>query len=245
MAGLPFIGMARERERLARALKARESVLLLGPAGSGKTRLIHECGNDQLLCIGWEKSLHSLLVAMARCLITVRHPELMRRVRPVNGADCEAWLAVQSSVHLKGLLWNAIEHVPIAMALDGITGAGFPAYRFLQKVYHTRGVCLVAAARDVASLGTLGRLFWDPARALNLPALQQRDATRLFECAADHFHLRDLELEEFREKVLESAQGNPGQIIEMCRLATQPQYVSGRYIKFAPLRIDTVIRFGA
>jgi hypothetical protein len=31
----------------------------------------------------------------------------------------------------------------------------------------------------------------------------------------------------------------------MCRLAAQPQYRSGRYVKFSPLRIDTVIKFGA
>jgi hypothetical protein len=29
----------------------------------------------------------------------------------------------------------------------------------------------------------------------------------------------------------------------MCRLAAQPQYRCGRYIKFAPLRIDMVTRF--
>jgi hypothetical protein len=55
--------------------------------------------------------------------------------------------------------------------------------------------------------------------------------------------LRDLDLDEFGNKALESAHGNPGQIIEMCRLAAQPQYQSGRYIKFAPLRIDTVMKF--
>ena len=52
-----------------------------------------------------------------------------------------------------------------------------------------------------------------------------------------------LDLDEFREKVLESAHGRPGQIIEMCRLATQPQYLAGRYVKFAPLRIDKLIKF--
>jgi hypothetical protein len=29
----------------------------------------------------------------------------------------------------------------------------------------------------------------------------------------------------------------------MCRLAAQPQYHSGSYIKFSPLRIDTVMKF--
>jgi len=129
------------------------------------------------------------------------------------------------------------------MVLDGIAGASFPAYRFLQRIYPMRGMALFAASRDSLSLGALGRLFWNPAKVMNILPLGQRDAGQLFEAAVDHFRLRELDLEDFREKVLESARGNPGQIIEMCRLATQPQYVSGRYVKFAPLRIDTVMKF--
>ena len=118
-----------------------------------------------------------------------------------------------------------------------------PTYRFLQRICHTPGMAFFAASRDALSLGTLARLFWNPAKAMNVPPLHERDSEQLFEAAADYFALRDLDLDEFREKVLESARGNPGQIIEMCRLAAQPQYHAGRYIKFAPLRIDTVMKF--
>jgi hypothetical protein len=104
-------------------------------------------------------------------------------------------------------------------------------------------MALFAASRDVLSLGALARLFWNPEKTLHIPPLQERDAEQLFESAADHFKLRHLALDEFRDKVLESARGNPGQIIEMCRLAAQPQYHAGRYIKFAPLRIDVVTKF--
>jgi hypothetical protein len=78
---------------------------------------------------------------------------------------------------------------------------------------------------------------------LHIPPLPERDAEQLFDSAADFFKLRHLDLNDFREKALESARGDPGQIIEMCRLATQPQYQAGRYIKFSPLRIDTVVKF--
>jgi hypothetical protein len=39
---LPFAGMAREMERLSLAFAKRDPLLLLGPQGSGKTRLIQE-----------------------------------------------------------------------------------------------------------------------------------------------------------------------------------------------------------
>jgi len=157
--------------------------------------------------------------------------------------DRRAWLAAQPSLHLKGLLGSAFESAPVPMILDGVTAASFPAYRFLQRVYHTPGMALVAASRDRISLGALARLFWDPDRTLLVAPLSERDAGRLFAAAAGHFKLHHLALEEFRRKALESAGGNPGQIIEMCRLASEPQYVSGRHIKFAPLRIDTLIKF--
>jgi hypothetical protein len=240
---LPFVGMVREMQRLSLAFATGDSLLLLGPQGSGKTKLIQEAlsGNRQVLYIAWEPSLHALLTAMARALIAARHAGFMSHAK--TGPNPEDWLAVQTSIHLKGLLWSAVENAPVPMMLDGIAGAGFPTYRFLQRIYHAPGMALFAASRDAFSLGALARLFWNPAKALNIPALHERDAEQLFQAAADHFKLRNLELDEFLEKVLESARGNPGQIIEMCRLAAQPQYHSGGYIKFAPLRIDTLMKF--
>ncbi len=240
---LPFVGMAKEVQRLTLAFATGDPLLLLGPQGCGKTRLIREalCSNQHVQYVAWVPTLHGLLTAMARTLIATRHASFISRAKP--GTDPEAWLTAQTSIHLKGLLWTALESAPVAMMLDGIAGASFPTYRFLQRIYHTRGMALFAASRDAISLGALARLFWNPAKALNVPPLQERDAEQLFEAAADYFELRNLDLGEFREKVLESARGNPGQITEMCRLAAQPQYHAGRYIKFSPLRIDTVMKF--
>jgi len=228
---LPFVGMARELERLSLAFATGDSLLLLGPQGSGKTRLIREAlsRNPQVRYIAWEPTLHALLESMARALL----------------ADPEDWRSAQTSLHLKGRLWTAIESSPTPLVLDGVDGAGFPTYRFLQRIYHAPGMALFAASRDASRLGALARLFWNASNVLPIPPLDGRDAEKLFEAAADRFQLRHLDLDEFRDKVLETARGNPGQIVEMCRLAAQPQYHSGRYIKFAPLRIDTVMKFTA
>ena len=238
---VPFIGLAKERQRLALAFHRRESVLLLGNAGSGKTRLLRETCNDEVLFVRWQPSLHSLLVTIARGMIGAKHSSFLKCAK--IGRDAEKWLAAQPSIHLKGLLWTAIEDSPVPIALDGIAGASFPVYRFLQRIYHAPGMAILAASRDAVALGALSRLFWNPSAIVRILPLNEGDARLLFDVAADHFGLRTLDLADFRDKVLESAQGNPGQIVEMCRLATRPQYVSGRYIKFAPLRIDTMIKF--
>ncbi len=233
---IPLIGLQAERRLLMEAAARRESLLILGPAGSGKTRLLREVMRaHRAFYTVCPPVLHRLLTSLATALADARRPGFC-----VAGGGR---FSGQTSIRLKGLIWQAFELEPGALLLDGIDGAGFPTYRFLQRLYHTPGMVLLAAARDPRRLGALSRLFWDPRRILQIHPLKDREALQLFEQCADIFRLRDLDLDDFRPKVLASAGGNPGQIVEMCRLATNPQYLKGSRVKFTPLRIDTVIRF--
>ena len=242
----PLFGFGEEQKRLEEALRKRESLVILGAAGAGKTALIEavvagSANHREFVRTQYSSNLHRLLIDLTRSLLDARHKTLRLRARPTP--DTEKWLAGQTSIHLKGLLWTSLEAQPLTIVLDGIDGGSFPMYRFLQRLYFAPGVAIVAAARDTGSLGVLSRLFWDPRKMIHLRALNHADARRLFDLAASRYGLEQFELNEFREKVLESAQGNPGEIIEMCRLAANPAYISGKHIKFAPLRIDAMMRF--
>jgi AAA domain len=240
----PLIGLNSEFLRVSQAVQNGESLLLLGPAGCGKTktlRLSLQKTAASLVYVECSAVPHVLLVRLARALFITKHPAFLRLAGAASNQ--EAWLATQTSARLKGLLWKALEAEPAFLVLDQIQGAGHRTYRFFERLFFREGMAMIAAARDFQGLGMLKKLFWDPRQTVQFSSLQDGEASRLFELAADRYTLRGLNLEEFRDRVLESAQGNPGQIIEMCRLATQPQYLSGRKIKFVPLRIDVMMRF--
>jgi hypothetical protein len=242
----PLIGLATEYQRLMTSLRKRQPLLILGPGGSGKSALIAAVLMDLprpngVISIQHASNLHHLLVDLARSLIKIDHGPFRKLAKP--GSDPERWLSRQTSVHLKGILWTAFEAEPHPIVLDGVASAGFPMYRFLQRLYFAKGMALLAAARDPIALGALTRIFWDPRNTVHLRPLNDADANHLFDLAVSHFNIGNLEIEEFRGKVLDAAKGNPGQLIEMCRLASNPMYVTGTHIKFAPLRIDVLMKF--
>jgi GTPase SAR1 family protein len=243
---IPLIGFATEYQRLLTALKKKQPLLILGPGGSGKTTLISAVLKDlqqpaSVIAIRYLPTLHDFLIDLGRTLTKINPKTFPEAVK--LRVDPERWLRQQTSSHLKGVLWKAFEAEPRTIILDGVRDASFPMYRFLQRLHFTKGMTLLATARDPVALGELSRLFWDPRNTVHLRPLKDEDANQLFELAVKFFDIGNLDIEEFRGKVLDAAEGNPGQIIEMCRLAANPMYVTGTHIKFAPLRIDVLMKF--
>jgi hypothetical protein len=220
---IPMIGRRDELSRLAAAMIARRSQLIVGPAGSGKTRLVEEAlrrSQQPAIAARWPDVLHDLLLEMAGKLgCHLRRP---------------------TSLNLKIAVLNAIEKSPCCVILENAADAEPRIYRFLQHIFYVPHVCLIVTARSKDGLGHLGKLLFDPRERACLPPLGRTHARRLFDAAATIYELDAASLGDFRAKALTSAKGNPGQILTMCRLAAQPQYQHDGYIKFLPVRMDAL-----
>lgn len=229
---IPLVGRREELKALTSALCARRSCLVAGPRGVGKTRLIEEALNasgQPVVRLRTPGALHELLVALAQQLSCPagRFGEVRRA----------------TSIALKPVVQDALRKRPHCVVLDDVADADPRMYRFLQQVYYIPRVCLIVGAKSRDSLGFLRKLLWDPREEISLKPLSRAESSALFESACHAFRLDTLNVDEFRSKVLAAAQGNPGQILTMCVLASRPEYQAGRHIMFLPLRIDALTAF--
>jgi hypothetical protein len=236
----PLIGRDHELIRVRAALLNRRSLLILGSPGAGKSRLLEEACSETAkhsrpLTIPFPAHPHELLVRLARALLNDGHKALEDCLKR-SPADLDR----ETSLHLRGVLWQSLTLEPRPLIFEDIQGASAPMYRFLQPLFHAAGMCMIATAVSADRIGFLHRLFWDPRERLELKPLRRHDARQLASLAADRFCVARQELQ---ERVLNAAAGNAGRIVEIYRMMADSRYQRGDDVKMALIRIDLATRF--
>jgi len=231
-------GRDAELEQVRNLVSGRNSFLLYGPAGVGKTllltRLIEEIG-DMLYC---EES--SSGQSVFRRLLTelfAKKSDFTLHALGRGGPDA---IRSKSAVSARGIVAEALGEREYWIVLDHLKS---PSQSFASAV---KDVCcwsktpLLAVARSahMEDVGFLLPMFPGRSEKYELRNFDSSAARKFALRTAQEVQLQAANREDVLEKIVHYSKGNPGAIRTMLQMAVNPKYVIQQHVKLSPLYID-------
>jgi len=248
-----LIGREQERARLYEAVCDRRSLLVSGPAGSGKSALLEEVLSSvapsirgrAIFCTmaGVPNTIWQHLVL---ALGAAGDPDVLTRVEREAGsrAHPDRWIKAQTSLRLRGILRCAARSREYSIFLDAKGPLPAGVYRVLQEWVWSRRtpVVLLARSSTQTELGKASRLYWHDGLRLALGPLDPVSANGLLEHAIARFQLARFADGDFRSFVLEQSARLPGGIVRLCELASDVAYHCDGRLKLHTLAVDFLLQ---
>jgi hypothetical protein len=222
---------------LRRRFGARQSFLLHGPSGVGKTflvsRLLPEFPN--LLYSPDSPSAQAVFRNLALALLAAGAPRLVRLFGKTSDG-----MRAKSATALKGIVTDALREGEYCVVLDHLK---LPSHAFAAAVrevmsWGSTAVVAVARSAHMEDLGFLQPFYPDRSDRFEIRDFPPMVAGRFIQEAARRTGLSAENIREFLERVLEFSQGNPGVILSLLRMAQHPKYRVAGHIKITPLYLD-------
>jgi hypothetical protein len=248
----PVVGRKEESLRLHQAIRNRESLLICGPAGIGKTTLVAkvfaelpEVTARAIITVDSANGLQPFLRNLVHKLHDAGDATLRKQLR-AEGAGrgrFRGWLKNLSTSRLKGAIYRSMQAANYWVFLDHfprVTLAVAKVIRDLIWMRHTP-VYLVVRGSGREEAGQVAKLYWSDRQRLLLQPLDESSARDLLELCIRRFGLADLDLDDFRRRVLLMSGRNPGALVKMCELAAEPRYQQGSQIKIKLIHIDNLM----
>lgn len=229
---LATVDRAEEMARLQAQLQKRKSMLVCGPAGVGKTRLLRDFAQTQPLAL-YVNRTHAprdLMLDLVENLHHVTKRELRLPTDPTS----------LSTSSLKGVVQRALNLFPFFLILDHLTGPSRIVTRMITDMnyYGRTPVFLAARTPHMEDIGALQSMCVDRSERLELKNLTQPTALMFAQREAQKTGLWASNLEHVLHSLVEWSDGNPGGIIQMLKMAHLPKYKMDDQIKAHVLYLD-------
>jgi hypothetical protein len=230
---------------LVRAFRQRESRLVAGPGGAGKTALLaeamrrHNAANRARVLVPEASEAPDEFVSnLLRLLASAGDPigaELMRAGRKASARRRSAALI------------DALASAPAWVVLDHFPPPSAAVMRVIAHILTRGRTPVYFAARDEspAASRTARQIYWCEEMRIALGPLAPDSARELILRETSGLALSVPELADFRAAVLRSSRRLSGAIVKLCTLARDPKYRSHARLKTALLRIDATLMIGS
>jgi len=220
-----------ELGQLRKQAEARKSMLVFGPEGVGKSRLLQIfVGNHpSALYIPRMRSPREFLLTMLQALHaadeTIKIPEN---------------LTILSSSSLKGIVHRALDTQPFLLVLDHLDAPSRVVTGMIKDLHYYGRTPVIFASRSphMEDIGALRPLCANKSERLELKNWPFQIALEFAQRNAGRTQLWASNLETVLPSLVEWSDGNPGAILCMLKMAQLPQYRAGDQIKAHILYVD-------
>jgi hypothetical protein len=220
-----------ELQRLISRAKERKPMLVFGPEGVGKTRLLQEFARVQPLAlyVAQAKSPHDLLLSLAESL----RGKLGVRSLPSH-------TSTMSTSGLKGTVDRALNAKPFLLLVDQLQSPSRAVTKIVKELgyYGRTPIFFGARSPHMEDIGALQALCYDKKERLEMMNWPSDVALEFARREAERLDLWANNLDTALQSMVHLCGGNPGSILGMLKMASRSQYRVEDQIKFHVLYLD-------
>jgi hypothetical protein len=236
-------GRETELGELKQRLSTRESFVLHGQSGAGKTFLLHQVLRNlpnALYCPD-SPAAQSVFQSLAAELLSTKNRRARRSLH--NGRAVRS----KSTVALRGIVLEALRDGNYWVVLDHLQAPAAALSADIRDIMFYGGTRVLAVSRSahMEDLGFLARIFVLRSERMPLPNFARSEARRFAEESAQLAGLTATNLPDFLERIAELSHGSPGAIVTMIKMALHSRYRIQGHIKISPLYIDSRLAWHA
>ncbi|HTW47211.1 MAG TPA: hypothetical protein VMD92_04640 [Acidobacteriaceae bacterium] len=229
---LAAVDRTEELARLRAQAQKRKSMLVFGPEGVGKTRLLLAFVQDQPFAL-YVPQVRSPRDFMMTLILDLRRLDERELRLPADPASL-------STPSLKGAVRRALAEFPCMLVLDHLAGPSRIVTGIIKEFsdYGQRPILLAARTPHMEDIGPLQSMCADRSERLEVRNFTPAVALEFAKREAERNGFWASNLESALHSLVDWSEGNPGSILQMLKMADLPRYRMGDQIKAHVLYLD-------